>query len=49
MKLAASVNPAQQIQRLALEGMALTNNRYLIGISGKVAAVGSLWSGSSAV
>ena len=47
MKLAASVSPAQHIQRPPLEGMALTNDRYLLGISSEVVVVGSLSSGSS--
>jgi hypothetical protein len=48
MKLAAPVNPAQHIQRQALEGMALTDNGYLLGISSEVVVVGSLSSGLSA-
>ena len=48
MQRASSVNPAQHIQRLPLEGMALTNDRYLLGISSEVVVVvGSLSSGSS--
>jgi hypothetical protein len=35
--------PAQQIQRHALKGVVLANNRYLIGIT--VEVVGSLSSG----
>jgi hypothetical protein len=46
MKLAAPVNPAQHIQRQPLEGMALTNDRYLLGISSEVVVVGNLSSGS---
>jgi len=45
MKLTAPVNPAQHIQRQPLEGMALTNDGYLLGISSEV-VVGSLSSGS---
>src|SRR5271165_951278 len=45
MKRAAAVNPAQHIQRQPLEGMALTNDGYLLGISSEV-VVGSLSSGS---
>jgi hypothetical protein len=47
MKLAASMSPAEHIQRPALEGMALTNDGYLVGISGEVVVMGSLSSGSS--
>ncbi len=47
MKLAAPVNPAQHIQRQALEGMPFTNDGYLLGISSEVVVVGSLSSGSS--
>ncbi len=46
MKLATSMSPSQHIQRPPLEGMALTNDGYLGGISSKVVAVGSLSSGS---
>jgi hypothetical protein len=46
MKLAASMSPAEHIQRPALEGMALTNDGYLVGISGEVVVMGSLSSGS---
>jgi hypothetical protein len=46
MKLAASMSPTQHIQRPPLEGMALTNDGYLVGISGEVVVVGSLSSGS---
>jgi len=49
MKFAASVHPAQHIQRLPFEGMALTNDGYLLRISSEVVVVGSLSSGSSAV
>jgi len=45
MKRTAAVNPAQHIQRQPLEGMALTNDGYLLGISSEV-VVGSLSSGS---
>jgi len=47
MKLAASMSPAKHIQRPPLEGMALTNDGYLVGISGEVVVMGSLSSGSS--
>jgi hypothetical protein len=45
MKFAAPVTPAQHIERLALKGMALTNDCYSIGIA--VEVVGSLSSGPS--
>jgi len=48
MKLAASMSPAEHIQRSPLEGMALTNDRYLLRISSEVVVAGSLSSGSSA-
>jgi len=48
MKLAASMSPSEYIQRLPLEGMAPTNDGYLVGISGEV-VVGSLSSGSSTI
>jgi hypothetical protein len=48
MKLAASMSPAEHIQRPALEGMALTDDGYLLRISSEVVAAGSLSSGSSA-
>ena len=41
------MSPAQHIQRPPLEGMALTNDRYLLRISSEVVVVGSLSSGSS--
>jgi hypothetical protein len=47
MKLAASMSPAEYIQRPPLEGMALTNDGYLLRISSEVVVVGSLSSGSS--
>jgi hypothetical protein len=47
MKRASSVNPAQHIQRQPLEGVALTNDRYLLAISSEVVVVGSLSSGPS--
>jgi hypothetical protein len=46
MKLAAPVNPAQHIQRQALDGMALTDDGYLLRISSEVVVVGSLSCGS---
>jgi hypothetical protein len=46
MKFAASVHPAQHIQRPPFEGMALTNDGYLLRISSEVVVVGSLSSGS---
>jgi hypothetical protein len=47
MKLATSMSPAEHVQRPSLEGVALTNDGYLVGISSKVVVVGSLSSGSS--
>jgi len=44
MQLAAPVNPAQDVQRQPLEGMALTNDGYLLGISSEM-VVGSVSSG----
>ncbi len=49
MKRASSVHPAQHIQRLPFEGMALTNDGYSLGIPSEVVVVGSLSSGSSGV
>ena len=49
MKLAASLRPSQHIQRPPLEGMAPTNDGYLIGIYGEVVVMGSLSSGSSTI
>jgi len=46
MKLAASMSPAEHIQRQPLEGMALTNDGYLVGIASEVVVMGSLSSGS---
>jgi hypothetical protein len=43
MQLTAPVAPAQHLQRHALKGVALANDRYLIGIV--VEVVGSLSSG----
>jgi hypothetical protein len=47
MKLAASVAPAEYIERRSLKRMARTNDGYLIGIAIKMmaAVVGSLSSG----
>ena len=45
MQLTAPVAPAQHLQRHALKGVALANDRYLIGIV--VEVVGSLSSGPS--
>jgi hypothetical protein len=47
MELAASVSPSQYIQSPPLEGMALTDDGYLVGISSEVVVAGSLSSGSS--
>jgi hypothetical protein len=51
MKLAASVAPAEYIERRSLKRMARTNDGYLIGIAIKMmaAVVGSLSSGLSGV
>jgi hypothetical protein len=46
MQLAASVCPAEHIQRQSLEGMAFANNGYLLRISSEVVVMGSLSSGS---
>jgi hypothetical protein len=48
MKLAASMSPAEHIQRPPLEGMALANDGYLVGISSEMVVMGSLSSGPSA-
>ncbi len=45
MKFAASMSPSQHIQRPPLEGMALTNDGYLVGIASEVVGMGSLSSG----
>ena len=41
------MSPAEYIQRPPLEGMALTNDGYLLGIASEVVVMGSLSSGSS--
>jgi len=50
MKLAASMAPAEYIERRSLKGMARTNDLYLVGIAIEMmaAVVGSLSSGPSA-
>ena len=40
MKFAASMSPSQHIQRPPLEGMALTNDGYLVGIASEVVVDG---------
>jgi hypothetical protein len=51
MQLAASMTPAEYIERRSLKGMTRTDNGYLVGIAIEMmaAVVGSLSSGPSAV